>query len=69
MMKRAAAVMKGTVHEDDCMFYHNALSLMASKEYISWMKSTQYDDRTIFQQWLLPICGCNEKKDTKIKLW
>jgi hypothetical protein len=31
-------VMKGTKHEDDWYFYHDALSLMTAKDTIEWIK-------------------------------
>ena len=34
MIKRSNDVMSGTIHEKDWMFYHDALSLMTSKDYI-----------------------------------
>ena len=30
--------LKGTNHEDDWLFYHDALSLMTAKDCIAWMK-------------------------------
>ena len=30
---------KGTNHEDDWLFYHDALSLLTAKDCIAWMKS------------------------------
>ena len=40
---------KGTEHEDDWYFYHDALSLMTSVECIAWMKEVGY-----YKRWLLP---------------
>jgi hypothetical protein len=39
----------GTIHEDDWVWYHDALSLMTSKETIAWMKENDY-----YNKWLLP---------------
>ena len=34
---------KGTNHEDDWLFYHDALSLMTVKDCIAWMKNAVQD--------------------------
>ena len=61
MMDEAATVMKGSIFEHTWVFYHDALSLMTSKACISWMKETQYGNCSIFDRWLLPVNGLNEK--------
>ena len=48
------ALMVGTKHEDDWLFYHDALSLMTAKDCIAWMK-----DKNIHAIWLLPMLDCN----------
>jgi predicted flap endonuclease-1-like 5' DNA nuclease len=48
----SARVMKGTVHENDWKFYHDALSLMTAKDTIAWMKKMDY-----YKRWILPIEG------------
>jgi hypothetical protein len=45
-------LMKGTQHEDDWMFHHDALTLMTAKEMIVWMKEKGY-----FERWILPANG------------
>ena len=40
MMKEAAKLMKGSVHEDDFFIVHDALVLKTVKETIKWMKVT-----------------------------
>ena len=42
-------IFKGTDHENDWYFYHDALSMMTSAPTIAWMKEKGYYDR-----WLLP---------------
>lgn len=38
MVSEGAAVMKGTKHKADWVFYHNALSLLVAKDTVQWMK-------------------------------
>jgi hypothetical protein len=45
-------LMKGTKHEGDWMFYHDALTLMTAKETIVGMKEKGYLD-----WWILPANG------------
>jgi hypothetical protein len=40
------ALMVGTKHEHDWLFYHDALSLMTAKDCIAWMK-----DKNIHARW------------------
>ena len=42
--KESEKVMKGTDHENDWYFYHNALSMMMSANTIAWMKEVGYYD-------------------------
>jgi hypothetical protein len=41
---------KGTTHEEDWVFYHDALSQLTAKETINWMKAKGYYDR-----WIHPV--------------
>ena len=50
----SAQVMKGTKHEKDWLFYHDALSLMTAKATIAWMK-----EKEIYHRWLL-LMGINK---------
>ena len=59
IIQHADEVMKNTNHLDDWVFYHDALSLMTSKECIAWMKSTIFKGIPIFNRWLLPEKGLN----------
>ena len=45
----------GTQHENDFLFYHDALSLMTSRETIEWMA-----DQNILQHWILPQQSLNK---------
>jgi hypothetical protein len=47
---------KGTVHEDDWMFYHDALKQMTDKRCIQWMQEKDY-----LRRWILPTHGCNNE--------
>jgi hypothetical protein len=50
MVVESQRVMKGTYHEDDWFFYHDALSLMTAKSTIDWMREKDY-----LKRWLLPV--------------
>ena len=56
---------KRTNHEDDWLFYHNALSLMTAKDCIVWMKKTLVSGirtrRTIYSCWVLPVLNLNKE--------
>ena len=57
----SARMYKGTTHEADWMFYHDALSLMMAKDTIKWMKEEGH-----YERWILPQCGLLEDdKDLK----
>jgi hypothetical protein len=57
----SARMFKGTTHEADWMFYHDALSLMTAKDTIKWMKEEGH-----YERWILPQCGLLEdEKDLK----
>ena len=47
MFIESEKIMKGTIHEDDYMVYHDALSLMTGKAPIDYMKSKGYWDKLI----------------------
>ena len=55
MMNESEKLTKGSVHEDHCYIFHNALMVMTEKETINWMKRNSY----------LPIwlCSINGLKD------
>jgi hypothetical protein len=50
MVSESQRVMKGTYHEDDWFFYHDALSLMTAASTIQWMREKDY-----LKRWLLPV--------------
>ena len=54
MITQSAAVMKGTAHEDDWVFYHDALTQMTDRACISWMKEKGY-----YKRWVLPLKDLN----------
>ena len=47
-------VFKGTLFEDEWLFYHDALSLMTATSTIQWMKEVD-----IYKRWLLPKNNLN----------
>jgi hypothetical protein len=47
--------MKGTTHEKDWVFYHNALSLMTAHETVEWMKNAFGENgESYYSRWVLP---------------
>ena len=55
MYDDSKAAFKGTTHEADWYFYHNALSQITVASTVCWMK-----DKNIYKRWLIPQNGCNE---------
>ena len=55
ILKASAEVMKGTTHESDWYFYHNALQQLADPRTRQWMI-----DQGVMKRWLVPIDPCNE---------
>ena len=49
LMEESSKVMRGTKHETDWMVYHDALSLMTSKENMAWMS-----EKGFLKRWILP---------------
>ena len=47
-------IFKGTVHEDDWFFYHDALKQLTAKSTVAWMKEKGY-----YSRWLIPQLGLN----------
>jgi hypothetical protein len=53
---------EGTTHEDDWVFYHDALCQLTAKETINWLKEKGWYDR-----WIHPINGLHQNQaDLKI---
>jgi len=52
---RTKEAFKGTTHEDDWYFYHDALSQMTAKTTVEWMKQEGY-----YKRWLIPQLGLND---------
>ena len=48
-MEESARVMKGTMHENTWMVYHDALSLMTANKTKEWMRQKNY-----LRRWILP---------------
>ena len=51
--------MKGTIHQDDWFFYHDALSLMTSNECFEYMRKKSFNGCRVYDKWLLPRNGVN----------
>ena len=47
--------MKGSVHDEDFYFFHDALVLITAKETIKWMKEKGY-----LNCWLFPLNGLQD---------
>jgi hypothetical protein len=54
IFKETKKVMRGTEHENNCYFYHDALSQMTNGDTKKWMKEQGYYDA-----WILPLNGLN----------
>ena len=54
-MRDSAEVFKGTTHEDDWVFYHDALVQMTDKATVAWMKEIG-----VYHRWLTPSMGLND---------
>ena len=52
-------LMMESVHEKDWFFYHDALSLLTSKECTQYMKDTECYGKSIYERWLLPMNDVN----------
>ena len=66
IIKESAEHFKGTVHEKDWFFYHDALSLMTAADTIAWMKKQIFEGKTYYDRWVLPLHGLNDIKEMKI---
>ena len=42
IIKESANLMQGTKHENDWVFYHDALSLMKAKDCLKWMREREF---------------------------
>ena len=51
---RSESIFKGTVHEEDWFFYHDALSQLTAKSTVAWMEEKGY-----YKRWLIPQLGLN----------
>jgi len=65
LCKVGEEMMKGTIHEDDWVFYHNALVLFTAADTMAWMKTEPVDsDIKYYDRWFLPKFGVNKGKPT-----
>ena len=63
MVIECTRMFKGTTHEHDWLFYHDALSLLTVQKAVSWMKEQGYYDR-----WVLPKLGLHSNDPRKYAL-
>ena len=59
IVEASAAVMKGTQHEDDWVFYHDALTIMSNNPLRNYMR-----DKGILHRWILPQQKLHDDDDT-----
>ena len=52
--KESKRVMEGSKHQNDCFFYHDALSFMTSGTSWAWMSNTIFDGKIIMDRYLVP---------------
>ena len=62
IITESARIMKGTKHEDDWVFYHDALSLMTAKKTKDWMRN-----KGIYNKWLLPTTNLYDNSPDLLK--
>lgn len=55
--KKSEELMKGTKHEDNWFFYHDALSLMKAQDTKAWM-----EEEGILKHWILPEHDLNRER-------
>jgi len=53
----SAALFKGTEHEDDWRFYHDALSQLTAGATVEWMKTEMWGELSFFDRWIKPEQG------------
>ena len=64
MAIETSKMFEGTAHALDCMFSHDALSLLTAIETVQWMKDNRHTDgRTYYELWLKPLHGLNAGTD------
>ena len=49
IVRETANMFKGTKHEDDWVFYHDALTIMTAKDTVQWMREMDH-----YRRWILP---------------
>ena len=59
MVDECERLMAGTVHERDWFFYHDALSLLTSKECRQYMRDTYKGGTSVYDRWLIPKNNLN----------
>ena len=60
IIKESQKIMDGTVYEKSWYFYHDALSLMTSKQSRDWMEKQRMGNKSFLERWLLPMNGMNK---------
>ena len=54
IVQESAAVMAGSEHEDDFLFYHDALVQLTDEKTVEWMKTQQFGGKSYYERWLIP---------------
>jgi hypothetical protein len=66
MMEETDRMMADTVHCEDWMVYHDALSLMTDNSCREWMKTQTIRGKTYYERWVLPENGLNDTAELKL---
>ena len=61
IVRESAAVMEGSEHEKDFLFYHDALVQLTDEKTVDWMKEKQFGGKSYYERWLIPRQGLNDK--------
>lgn len=60
IIEESDRLMKGTIHENDWLFYHDVLSLLTSKDCLDYMRKKYFKGIRCIDRWLLPRNGVNK---------
>ncbi len=60
MVRTCADHVRGTPYEGKGWFFHDALSQLTCKDTTEWMKTTEFEGRSVWSYYIHPELGCNE---------
>ena len=63
LIRATDKVFEGTTHENDWLFFHDALSLMTAKDTVKWMKQQQFKGKSYYDRWILPCLGLHQDEE------